>query len=70
MFVSVDLSGVLPMSHAVRRFGVRQANLQMGWSWFVAEAGFYIAGAVVYAVLYSSLIHNPTLSVIILLCLS
>ena len=51
MFVSVGLSGVLPMSHAVRLFGVRQANLQMGWSWFVGEAAFYISGAIIYAVL-------------------
>lgn len=39
------------MSHAVRLFGVRQANLQMGWSWFVGEAAFYIGGAAIYAVL-------------------
>ena len=51
MFVSVGLSGVLPMSHAVRIFGVRQASLQMGWYWFVGEAAFYIIGAMVYAVL-------------------
>ena len=50
MFVSLGLSGVLPMSHAARRFGVYQASLQMGWAWFVAEAVFYIIGAIVYAV--------------------
>ncbi|KAL8811281.1 MAG: hypothetical protein Q9200_001916 [Gallowayella weberi] len=49
MFLAVGLSGVLPMSHAVRLFGVAQANLQMGWSWFVWEAVFYISGAMIYA---------------------
>ncbi|KAF7509884.1 hypothetical protein GJ744_007395 [Endocarpon pusillum] len=49
MFVSVGLSGVLPMSHAVRLFGIDQAKLQMGWSWFVLEAVFYITGAIIYA---------------------
>ena len=50
MFVAVGLSGVLPMSHAVRLFGVGQAHRQMGWSWFVLEAVCYISGAAVYAV--------------------
>lgn len=50
MFVAVGLSGVLPMSHAVRLFGIPQANLQMGWSYFVMEAVCYISGAIFYAV--------------------
>ncbi|CAL8579671.1 hypothetical protein XPA_005405 [Xanthoria parietina] len=49
MFVAVGLSGVLPMSHAVRLFGIPQANLQMGWSYFVMEAVCYISGAIFYA---------------------
>ena len=54
MFVAVGLSGILPMSHAVRLFGVDQANLQMGWSWFVWEAVFYNSGAFIYAVSFNS----------------
>lgn len=50
MFVAVGLSGVLPMSHAVRLFGIPQAKLQMGWSYFVMEAVYYISGVIVYVV--------------------
>lgn len=55
ILISMGLSGVLPMTHAAQRFGVRQACLQMGWDWYVGEGIFYVLGAIIYAVSILSL---------------
>ena len=50
MFLSMGLSGVMPMTHAALRFGIPQARRQMGWAWYVGEGICYVGGAVIYAV--------------------
>lgn len=49
MFISLGLSGILPMAYAAHRFGVHQAHLQMGWLYIVLEGCFYLCGALIYA---------------------
>lgn len=49
MFLLLGASGVIPMSYAALRFGIPQANLQMGWCYIILEGIFYLVGATVYA---------------------
>ena len=50
MFVSMGLSGIMPMAHAAIKFGIPQARRHMGWAWYIGEGIFYIGGAGLYAV--------------------
>lgn len=52
MFVTLGLSGFVPMTHAALTFGLDQAHAQMGWWWFILEAVSYCTGAAVYASKY------------------
>jgi adiponectin receptor len=38
------------MAHAALIFGIRQADQQMGWGWYVREGIFYVSGALIYVV--------------------
>jgi len=49
MLVSLGVSGFVPMGYAAASFGITQAHQQMGWGWFVLEAGFYLSGTAIYA---------------------
>lgn len=49
VFGIIFLSGAVPMTHAVRKFGYEQAAKQMGWWWLILEASLYVTGALIYA---------------------
>ncbi|KAI8934390.1 hypothetical protein NX059_009126 [Plenodomus lindquistii] len=52
MFLSLGISGFVPMTSAAKAYGVYQAHQQMGWGWFLLEGVFYILGAAIYASRY------------------
>lgn len=54
VFGIIFLSGAVPMTHAVRKFGYEQAAKQMGWWWLILEASLYVTGALIYAVCFPS----------------
>lgn len=58
MLISMGLSGVLPMTHAAQKFGIRQASVQMGWYWYVGEGVCYVLGAIIYVVSLQRSRHN------------
>ncbi|THZ37111.1 hemolysin-III channel protein-like protein Izh2, partial [Aureobasidium pullulans] len=45
MFITLGLSGIIPMTYAAKTFGIAQANLQMGWKYIILEGIFYLCGA-------------------------
>lgn len=55
VFGIIFLSGAVPMTHAVRKFGYEQAAKQMGWWWLILEASLYVMGALIYAVCFPPL---------------
>jgi adiponectin receptor len=50
IFVSLGLSSLFPIIHAVRLFGLEQTHKQCGLYWYLLEGLFYALGATVYAV--------------------
>jgi adiponectin receptor len=50
MFVSLGLSGVVPIFHALRIYGYQGLEDRASVSWVVLQGGLYIFGAVLYAV--------------------
>ena len=50
IFTLFALVGFFPLFHVVQLYGLEQAKLQMGWSWFALGGLMYISGALIYAV--------------------
>lgn len=50
MFVSLGLSGVIPVCHGLLSFGYQTLENMMSLSWVVLHGLMYIVGAVLYAV--------------------
>jgi len=48
MFLSLGLSGILPMTYAALKYGIAQAHIQMGWGWFALEGVIYTTGTLIY----------------------
>ncbi|KAG9240147.1 hemolysin-III channel protein-like protein Izh2 [Calycina marina] len=49
MFVAQGLSGVLPLLHGVRLYGLRTMQYRVGFLWILLEGAMYILGAGLYA---------------------
>ncbi|KAM3448613.1 hypothetical protein MY3296_007646 [Beauveria thailandica] len=49
MFVSLGVSGVVPIVHGIRRHGYQYFEHRMGLSWVILQGAMYIFGAVLYA---------------------
>lgn len=50
MFVSLGLSGVVPVCHGLLKFGYQTLEDRMSLSWVVLHGLMYIFGAFLYAV--------------------
>lgn len=50
VLVSTGLSGIAPIAHGIYMFGFPQMNLQSGLSYYLAEGGIFLLGAIIYAV--------------------
>lgn len=53
MFVSMGLSGVVPVLHGIQLYGASQMRKQMGLSWLILQGVLYVLGAGIYAVSFS-----------------
>jgi adiponectin receptor len=49
MFLSMALSGLLPIAHAIHLYGFQQAYHQLGIEWYATEALFGVCGGILYA---------------------
>lgn len=49
-FVGTGLSGFAPLIHGIKMFGWSQMMKQSGMPYYLAEAGFLLAGALIYVV--------------------
>ncbi|GAA5870331.1 hypothetical protein JCM16303_001966 [Sporobolomyces ruberrimus] len=49
LFISLGLSAVLPVSHAVYRYGLEAASANISLFWLALGGGLYIVGALLYA---------------------
>ncbi|MBW1279624.1 hemolysin III family protein, partial [Escherichia coli] len=52
MFVSLGLSGVVPVIHGIIIHGYQGLEDRMGLTWVVLQGAMYIFGAFLYAVCY------------------
>ncbi|OAA35282.1 Hly-III-related protein [Metarhizium rileyi] len=50
MFISLGLSGMIPVIHGVSIYGYARLDERMSISWIIAHGAMYIFGAVLYAV--------------------
>lgn len=50
LFVLFALVGFFPLFHSIKLYGLAQAELLMGWSWFANGGLTYLSGATIYAV--------------------
>ncbi len=50
MFISLGVSGVVPILHGIRSHGYQYFEDRMGLSWVILQGALYIFGAVLYAV--------------------
>lgn len=50
MFVSLGLSGIIPIGHGLLKFGYQTLEDRMSLSWVVLHGFMYIFGAFLYAV--------------------
>lgn len=50
MFISLGLSGIIPICHGFFKFGYQALEDRMSLSWVVLQGLMYIFGAVLYAV--------------------
>ena len=50
IFSAMGLSGVFPVLHGLKMYGIEQLNKQIGLSWLVLQGVLYILGAAIYAV--------------------
>lgn len=50
MFISLGLSGIIPICHGFFKFGYQALEDKMSLSWVVLQGLLYIFGAVLYAV--------------------
>lgn len=50
MFISLGLSGIIPICHGFLKFGYQSLEDKMSLSWVVLQGLLYIFGAVLYAV--------------------
>lgn len=57
MFISLGVSGVVPIVHGIRRHGYQYFENRMGLSWVILQGAMYIFGAVLYAA--SALYSRP-----------
>ncbi len=53
-FVGTGLSGLAPLGHGIQMFGLPQMMKQSGMPYYLAEGGFLVFGAFLYAVRPSS----------------
>jgi adiponectin receptor len=51
-FICTGVSGIAPTAHGIHMFGFEQMVKQSGLAYYIAEAGIFLLGAVVYAVSY------------------
>jgi len=49
MFVGLGVSGVVPVIHGMRLYGLEHMNQRMGLSWVLLQGFLYILGAFIYA---------------------
>ncbi|TQV93754.1 hemolysin-III channel protein Izh2 [Cordyceps javanica] len=49
MFISLGVSGVVPIVHGIRSYGYQYFEDRMGLSWVILQGAMYIFGAVLYA---------------------
>ncbi|CEQ38934.1 SPOSA6832_00404 [Sporobolomyces salmonicolor] len=49
LFISLGLSAVFPVGHAVYRYGLEEASANISLFWLVLGGALYIAGALLYA---------------------
>ncbi len=61
MFVSLGLSGVVPVIHGVMLDGYQRVNERMGLGWILLQGAMYIFGAFLYAVRPSLCDHASSL---------
>lgn len=65
MFVSMGLSGLLPVIHGIYLYGFQEMRNIIGLDGVLVEAAFYLIGAVIYAVSTTIFLHeNPKLMII------
>lgn len=55
LFCAIGWSGAFPMTHAAQKFGIEQADRQMGWWYLIFEGLSYITGAIIYAVSHETI---------------
>ncbi|GAA5860768.1 hypothetical protein JCM5353_003115 [Sporobolomyces roseus] len=49
LFISLGLSAVLPVGHAIHRYGLEAASANIALFWLALGGAFYIVGALLYA---------------------
>ncbi|GAA5922977.1 hemolysin III family protein [Sporobolomyces koalae] len=49
LFISLGLSAVFPVGHAITRYGLEQASANISLFWLALGGGLYIVGALLYA---------------------
>ena len=64
----MGLSALIPITHAILLFGLKQAHKQCGMYWYLLEGLFYAIGATFYVVsAHSSLQYQ--LAIVMITCL-
>jgi adiponectin receptor len=60
VFISLGLSAVFPVTHALLAYGFERSSQEMGLGWLLASGALYILGALNYAVRFPERQHPRT----------